>query len=136
MSGLGSKARVLDGAEAHTSSKEDSDAPSCPLCDSVACPPLGAAPEGCFISCSARALAACAVLTRSLFRQVWCNGEEVKVVSGTKDEYVVDVWSGNHPVFQGGDQSLIIEAGQLNKFDDKWGDMGEFAGDLKTINDK
>merc|ERR1719201_1773636 len=65
-----------------------------------------------------------------------CNGEEEKVVSGTKDEYVVDVWSGNHPVFQGGDQSLIIEAGQLNKFDDKWGDMGEFAGDLKTINDK
>uniref|UniRef100_A0A7R9XUW0 50S ribosomal protein L31 n=1 Tax=Prasinoderma coloniale TaxID=156133 RepID=A0A7R9XUW0_9VIRI len=68
--------------------------------------------------------------------KVWCNGEEVKVVSGTKEEYVVDVWSGNHPVYQGTTDSLIVEAGQLNKFDDKYGDLGDFAGDMKTINDK
>jgi ribosomal protein L31 len=32
--------------------------------------------------------------------QVICNGEEVLTVSGTKEKYVVDVWSGNHPFFQ------------------------------------
>ncbi len=32
--------------------------------------------------------------------QVFCNGEEVMTVSGTKEKYVVDVWSGNHPFFQ------------------------------------
>ncbi len=32
-------------------------------------------------------------------RQVFCNGEEVLTVSGTKKEYVVDVWSGNHPFY-------------------------------------
>ena len=32
--------------------------------------------------------------------QVFCNGEEVLTVSGTKKEYVVDVWSGNHPFYQ------------------------------------
>ena len=31
--------------------------------------------------------------------QVICNGEEVLTVSGTKEKYVVDVWSGNHPFF-------------------------------------
>ena len=31
--------------------------------------------------------------------QVFCNGEEVLQVSGTKEKYVVDVWSGNHPFF-------------------------------------
>ena len=39
-----------------------------------------------------------------------------------------------HP--QGTTDSLIVEAGQLNKFDDKYGDLGDFAGDMKTINDK
>ena len=32
--------------------------------------------------------------------QVFCNGEEVLTVSGTKEKYVVDVWSGNHPFFK------------------------------------
>ena len=32
--------------------------------------------------------------------QVICNGEEVLTVSGTKERYVVDVWSGNHPFFK------------------------------------
>lgn len=31
--------------------------------------------------------------------QVFCNGEEVLTVSGTKEKYVVDVWSGNHPFY-------------------------------------
>ena len=31
---------------------------------------------------------------------MFCNGEEVLTVSGTKEKYVVDVWSGNHPFFK------------------------------------
>ena len=31
--------------------------------------------------------------------QVFCNGEEVMTVGGTQAEYVVDIWSGNHPFF-------------------------------------
>ena len=37
--------------------------------------------------------------------QVICNGEEVLTVSGTKEKYVVDVWSGNHPFFKAGTSS-------------------------------
>lgn len=32
--------------------------------------------------------------------KVFCNGEEVMTVGGTKKEYVVDLWSGNHPYYQ------------------------------------
>ena len=32
--------------------------------------------------------------------QVICNGEEVLVCGGAKPEYIVDVWSGNHPFYQ------------------------------------
>lgn len=32
--------------------------------------------------------------------QVFCNGEEVLVTGGTKAEYIVDVWAGNHPFYQ------------------------------------
>ena len=31
--------------------------------------------------------------------QVFCNGEEVMRCGGTQAEYVVDIWSGNHPFF-------------------------------------
>ena len=33
--------------------------------------------------------------------KVVCNGQEVMTVGGTQAEYVVDIWSGNHPFFQG-----------------------------------
>ncbi len=32
--------------------------------------------------------------------QVFCNGVEVMSVGGTKQEYNVDVYSGNHPFYQ------------------------------------
>jgi large subunit ribosomal protein L31 len=48
--------------------------------------------------------------------QVFCNGEEVLTVSGTKKSYTVDVWSGNHPFFTGSNQALIVDEGRVNKF--------------------
>ena len=41
-----------------------------------------------------------AFLSLCMLVKVICNGEEVLTVSGTKEKYVVDVWSGNHPFFQ------------------------------------
>lgn len=41
-------------------------------------------------------------LDASASRQVFCNGEEVLVTGGTKAEYIVDVWAGNHPFYQAG----------------------------------
>jgi large subunit ribosomal protein L31 len=32
--------------------------------------------------------------------KVFCNGVEVMTVGGTKQEYNVDVYSGNHPFYQ------------------------------------
>ena len=48
--------------------------------------------------------------------QVICNGEEVLTVSGTKEKYVVDVWSGNHPFFKAGPPLSSILSSQRWQF--------------------
>lgn len=48
--------------------------------------------------------------------KVSCNGEEVLVTSGTQPNYVVDIWSGNHPYFQGITTSVVTDEGRVNKF--------------------
>lgn len=45
-----------------------------------------------------------------------CNGEEVLVTSGTRPNYTVDIWSGNHPFFQGITTSVVTDEGRVNKF--------------------
>jgi len=52
--------------------------------------------------------------------QVICNGEEVMTVSGTRAEYNVDVWSGNHPFYTGDGSNIIQDEGRLNKFKNKY----------------
>ena len=52
---------------------------------------------------------------RSLF-QVICNGEEVMTLGGTREEYVVDIWSGNHPFFQGNTSAMVVDEGRVNRF--------------------
>ena len=48
--------------------------------------------------------------------QVFCNGEEVLTTSGTRAEYTVDIWSGNHPFFQGSNSTVMLDEGRVNKF--------------------
>jgi ribosomal protein L31 len=48
--------------------------------------------------------------------KVICNGNEVMTVGGTKQVYNVDVYSGNHPFYQGVRTVLIADDGQLNKW--------------------
>ncbi|GFP98401.1 50S ribosomal protein l31 chloroplastic [Phtheirospermum japonicum] len=48
--------------------------------------------------------------------KVYCNGELVMTTGGTKKEYVVDVWSGNHPFYLGSRSQNLIDADQVEKF--------------------
>ena len=48
--------------------------------------------------------------------KVICNGEEVLVTSGTQPSYNVDIWSGNHPFFQGITTSVVTDEGRVNRF--------------------
>lgn len=47
---------------------------------------------------------------------VTCNGEEVLVTSGTKPAYNVDIWSGNHPFYQGVTSTVVTDEGSVNRF--------------------
>merc|ERR1712224_350785 len=60
--------------------------------------------------------------------KVICNGEEVFSVAGTKKEYVVDVWSGNHPFYlhgQGG--TMILDDERISKFNKKYAGLDMFS---------
>ena len=48
--------------------------------------------------------------------KVMCNGVEVLVTSGTRPSYTVDIWSGNHPFFQGITTSVVTDEGRVNRF--------------------
>ncbi|CAL56965.1 Ribosomal protein L31 [Ostreococcus tauri] len=56
--------------------------------------------------------------------KVFCNGEEVMTVGGTQKEYIVDIWSGNHPFFLGKNTQMITNDGQVSRFGKKFGDLG------------
>lgn len=45
-----------------------------------------------------------------------CNGVEVMRVGGTKPQYNVDIYSGNHPFYLGNRSSMIVDEGQLNRW--------------------
>ena len=59
--------------------------------------------------------------------KVFCNGEEVMTVGGTQAEYVVDIWSGNHPFFQGRSSAIMTDAGQVSRFASRFGDLGDLS---------
>ena len=60
--------------------------------------------------------------------QVFCNGEEVLTVSGCKPEYVVDVWSGNHPFYTGALTTSVGEESRIAQFQKRYGGLyGEVA---------
>ncbi|GMP72109.1 hypothetical protein CsSME_00030255 [Camellia sinensis var. sinensis] len=55
--------------------------------------------------------------------KVYCNGELVMTTGGTQKEYVVDVWSGNHPFYLGNRSQLLVDADQVEKFRKKYGEI-------------
>ncbi|XP_002970712.2 uncharacterized protein LOC9632984 [Selaginella moellendorffii] len=56
--------------------------------------------------------------------KVFCKGEHVMTTGGTQAEYVVDIWSGNHPFYQGGKSGVVMTTDQLEKFRRKYGSLG------------
>ncbi|PNH07777.1 50S ribosomal protein L31, chloroplastic [Tetrabaena socialis] len=57
--------------------------------------------------------------------KVTCNGVEVMTVGGTKPSYNVDIYSGNHPFYQGNKSTMILDDGQLNKFKKRFAELEE-----------
>ncbi|KAF5207516.1 50S ribosomal protein L31 [Thalictrum thalictroides] len=55
--------------------------------------------------------------------KVYCNGELVMTTGGTQKEYVVDVWSGNHPFYLGSRTGLMVDADQVSKFRKRFGEL-------------
>merc|ERR1712216_441330 len=64
--------------------------------------------------------------------KVFCNGEVVMKVGGSLEEYVVDLWSGNHPFFQGASNAVIIDEGQVNRFRKRFAELENFSS-VKTV---
>ncbi|PNW79756.1 hypothetical protein CHLRE_08g365400v5 [Chlamydomonas reinhardtii] len=59
--------------------------------------------------------------------KVICNGVEVMTVGGTKATYNVDIYSGNHPFYQGNRTTMVLDDGQLNKFKKRFAELEELA---------
>ncbi|WCJ35212.1 Ribosomal protein L31 [Euphorbia peplus] len=55
--------------------------------------------------------------------KVYCNNELVMTTGGTQKEYVVDVWSGNHPFYLGNRTGLVVSDDQVEKFRKKFGEL-------------
>ena len=51
--------------------------------------------------------------------KVYCDGQVVLEVGTTKEELVVDIWSGNHP-FYTGSQKIIDTEGRVERFMKKY----------------
>lgn len=60
--------------------------------------------------------------------KVVCNGEEVLTTSGTKQEYHVDVWSGNHPFYQGSGVSNQAQEGRVSAFNKRFAGLEDTFG--------
>ncbi|KXZ45075.1 hypothetical protein GPECTOR_59g684 [Gonium pectorale] len=59
--------------------------------------------------------------------KVICNGAEVMTVGGTKPSYNVDIYSGNHPFYQGNKTTMVLDDGQLNKFKKRFAELEELS---------
>ncbi|XP_047329659.1 50S ribosomal protein L31, chloroplastic [Impatiens glandulifera] len=57
--------------------------------------------------------------------KVYCNNEQVMTTGGTQQEYVVDVWSGNHPFYLGNRSGVLVDADQVEKFKSKFGELSQ-----------
>lgn len=57
--------------------------------------------------------------------KVYCNGKLVMTTDGTQKEYVVDVWSGNHPFYLGSRSAVMVDDDQVEKFRKKFSELTE-----------
>merc|ERR1712224_633449 len=67
--------------------------------------------------------------------KVLCNGKVVMKVGGSQEEYVVDLWSGNHPFFQGATSTVVVDEGQVNRFKKRFAGLGNLST-IQTVSEK
>ncbi|KAK9807131.1 hypothetical protein WJX73_009077 [Symbiochloris irregularis] len=60
--------------------------------------------------------------------KVICNGEEVLTTSGTVAEYHVDIWSGNHPFYQGANAGSKAPEGRVQQWNKRFAGLEESFG--------
>jgi ribosomal protein L31 len=60
------------------------------------------------------------------------QGQEVMRIGGTKKQYNVDIYSGNHPFYQGVQTVMVVDEGQLNKFKKRFMDLSDLT-DMPTV---
>ena len=60
------------------------------------------------------------------FLQVICNGEEVLTTAGTKETYTVEIWSGNHPFYQGEGNVQLKEDSRVAAFNKRYAVRSSF----------
>ncbi|KAI4366357.1 hypothetical protein MLD38_022244 [Melastoma candidum] len=65
--------------------------------------------------------------------KVYCNGELVMTTGGTRKEYVVDVWSGNHPFYLGNRSGVLVDADQVEKFRKKFAGLPPEMMEIPTL---
>ena len=64
--------------------------------------------------------------------EVFCNGEKVLSVGGTQKEYYVDLWSGNHPFYQGVTNAVVTNEGEVSKFKKRYAGLDNLS-DVATV---
>jgi large subunit ribosomal protein L31 len=57
--------------------------------------------------------------------KVTCNGVEVMTVSGTKPKYNVEIYSGNHPFYQGNKGQILADEGRVSKFKSRFAELDD-----------
>jgi len=54
-------------------------------------------------------------------------------IGGTKSEYYVDLWSGNHPFYQGVTTAVVVDEGAVNKFKKRYAGLDSLSA-VETMN--
>lgn len=52
--------------------------------------------------------------------------------SGTMSSYTVDIWSGNHPFFQGSNAAVLMDEGRVNRFNRRFTGLEAGMGKVGT----
>ena len=59
---------------------------------------------------------------------MYVNGEEVMTTAGPLESYDVDIWSGNHPFYQGKIGAVVQDEGQVESFKNKYSELEDVFG--------
>ena len=56
-------------------------------------------------------------------------------MGGTQKEYYVDLWSGNHPFYQGVTSAVVTNEGEVSKFKKRYAGLDALSA-VETVSSK